>query len=35
MYIRKSRLTSHQQSWLLEHFEGGTTAREAFELIGV
>jgi transposase len=35
MYTRKSRLTSHQQSRLLEHFVAGTTARAASELIGV
>ena len=35
MYQRKSRLTSHQQSRLIEHFVAGTTARAASELIGV
>lgn len=35
MYQRKSRLTPHQQSRLIEHFVAGTTARAASELIGV
>ena len=35
MYQRKSRLTPHQQSRLLEHFVAGTTAHAASELIGV
>lgn len=35
MYQRKSRLTSRQQSRLLEHFVAGTTARATSELIGV
>lgn len=35
MYTRKSRLTSRQQSRLIEHFVAGTTARAASELIGV
>ena len=35
MYIRKSRLSSRQQSRLIEHFVAGTTARASAELIGV
>jgi transposase len=35
MYERKSRLTSRQQSRLIEHFVAGTTARAAAELVGV
>ena len=35
MYSRRSRLSSHQQSRLLEHFVAGTTARAAAELVGV
>ncbi len=35
MYIRKSRLSSRQQSKLIEHFVAGTTARAAAALIGV
>ncbi len=35
MYERRSRLTPHQQSRLIEHFVAGTTARAASELIGV
>lgn len=35
MYQRKSRLTPHQQSRLIEHFVAGTTGRAASELIGV
>lgn len=35
MYERKSRLTSRQQSRLIEHFVAETTARAASELIGV
>ena len=35
MYTRKSRLTSRQQSRLIEHFVAGTTARAASEIIGV
>ena len=35
MYTRKSRLSLHQQSRLIEHFVAGTTARAASELLGV
>ncbi len=35
MYERKSRLSSRQQSKLIEHFVAGTTARAAAELIDV
>jgi transposase len=35
MFKRKSRLTSRQQSKLIEHFVAGTTARAAAELVGV
>ena len=35
MYERKSRLTTRQQSRLIEHFVAGTTARAAAELVGV
>ena len=35
MYQRKSRLSSHKQSRLMEHFVAGTTARAAAELIEV
>ncbi len=33
MYVRKSRLTTHQQYRLIEYFVGGMTARAASELI--
>ena len=35
MYQRKSRMSTHQQYRLIEHFVAGTTARAASELIGV
>ena len=35
MYRRKSRLTLHKQSKLIEHFVAGTTARASSETIGV
>ena len=35
MYERKSRLTSRQQSKLIEHFVAGTTARATAQIIGV
>ena len=35
MYKRKSRLSSRDQSRLIEHFVVGTTARAASELAGV
>lgn len=35
MYIRKSRLSSRQQSKLIEYFVSGTTARAASELMGI
>jgi len=35
MYERKSRLTPHQQSRLIEHFVAGSTARAAAEIVGV
>lgn len=35
MYERRSRLSSRQQSKLIEHFVAGTTARAAAELIGI
>ena len=35
MYIRKSRLTLHQQSRLIEHFVAWATARAASELLGI
>ena len=35
MYQRKSRLSSHKQSRLMEHFVAGTTARAVAELIEV
>lgn len=35
MYVRKSRLTVHQQHRLIEYFVAGTTARAASELVGV
>jgi transposase len=34
-YVRKSRLTSSQQSRLIEYFVAGTTARAASELVGI
>ena len=35
MYQRKSRLSIHKQSRLIEHFVAGTTARAASQIIGV
>ena len=35
MYKHKSRLSSRDQSRLIEHFVVGTTARAAFEVTGV
>jgi transposase len=35
MYERKSRLSSHKQQRLIEHFVAGTTARAAAEIVGV
>jgi len=35
MYVRKSRLTSHQQSRLIEYFVSGTTARAAAQMLGI
>jgi transposase len=35
MYERKSSLTPHQQSRLIEHFVASTTARVVAELLGV
>jgi len=35
MYTRKSRLSSRQQSRLIEHFVAGSTARAAAEIVGV
>ena len=35
MYERKSRLSSRDQSKLIEHFVTGTTARAASEVMGV
>lgn len=35
MYERKSRLSSHKRSRLMEHFVAGTTARAAAQLVGV
>ncbi len=35
MYTRKSRLTSRQQSKLIEHFVAGSTARATAEIVGV
>ena len=35
MYVRKSRLTSRQQTRLIEYFVAGTTARAASELVGI
>ena len=35
MYIRKSRLTSRQQSKLIEHFVAGGTTRATAEIVGV
>ena len=34
-YKRKSRLTSRQQTKLIEHFVAGTTARAASEIMGI
>jgi transposase len=35
MYERKSRLSIHKRSRLIEHFVAGTTARAAAQLVGV
>ena len=35
MYHRKSRMSTHQQYRLIEHFVAGTTARTASQIIGV
>lgn len=34
-HMRKSRLSQHKQSRLIEHFAAGTTARTAASLCGV
>ncbi len=35
MYVRKSRLSSHQQARLIEYFVSGTTARAAGQVLGI
>ena len=35
MYVRKSRLTTAQQTRLIEYFVGGMTARASAELLGI
>jgi transposase len=35
MYVRKSRLSIHQQHRLIEYFVAGTTARASSELMGI